>query len=211
MNNIVCCLLFAVCCLLFAVCCLLSTVYCNFMQLHQLQPIYKLKKKKRIGRGGKRGTYSGKGVKGQKSRAGRKMVPIIREVIKRYPKLRGYRFKPMNSFVQIINLETLERKFNIKQKGISIESTSKISNTINPKTLIKMGLISKIRGKIPKVKILGAGGLTKKLTIEGCEISKSAKEKIEKVGGTVRQKVKSQKAKGKITSQKSKIINLSGR
>ncbi len=63
------------------------------MQLHELRPKHKLKKKKRIGRGGKTGTYSGRGVKGQKSRAGAKFEPIIRGLIKRYPKLRGYRFK----------------------------------------------------------------------------------------------------------------------
>lgn len=63
------------------------------MQLHELKPNHKLKKTKRVGRGGKRGTYSGHGIKGQKSRAGRKMQPIIRNIIKRYPKLRGHKFK----------------------------------------------------------------------------------------------------------------------
>jgi large subunit ribosomal protein L15 len=66
------------------------------MQLHEIKPIYKIKKKKRIGRGGKRGTYSGKGIKGQKSRAGTRFEPIIRGLIKRYPKLRGYKFKKSN-------------------------------------------------------------------------------------------------------------------
>lgn len=63
------------------------------MQLHELRPKHKIKKGKRIGRGGKRGTYSGRGMKGQKSRAGTRFEPIIRGLIKRYPKLRGYRFK----------------------------------------------------------------------------------------------------------------------
>ena len=63
------------------------------MQLQELKPIHRLKKKKRVGRGGKRGTYCGRGIKGQKSRAGRKLKPLIRDVIKKYPKLRGYRFK----------------------------------------------------------------------------------------------------------------------
>jgi large subunit ribosomal protein L15 len=63
------------------------------MQLHELKPRHKLKKKKRVGRGGKRGTYSGRGQKGQLARAGRKLKPIVREIIKRYPKLRGYKFK----------------------------------------------------------------------------------------------------------------------
>ena len=55
------------------------------MQLHELKPKHKRKKGKRIGRGGKRGTYSGRGVKGQMTRAGRKMVPPIRQLIKKYP------------------------------------------------------------------------------------------------------------------------------
>jgi len=66
------------------------------MQLHQLSPKHKSKKRKRVGRGGKRGTYCGRGMKGQKSRAGAKFVPIIRGLIKRYPKLRGYRNKAQN-------------------------------------------------------------------------------------------------------------------
>jgi len=61
------------------------------MQLHELQPITKNKSKKRIGRGGKRGTYSGRGMKGQKARAGRKIRPAIRDLMQRTPKLRGAR------------------------------------------------------------------------------------------------------------------------
>jgi large subunit ribosomal protein L15 len=80
------------------------------MQLHELKPIHKFKKKKRIGRGGKRGTYSGKGMKGQKSRAGRRLEPVIRGIIKRYPKLRGYKFK---SKVKIQNskVKTIKKNF----------------------------------------------------------------------------------------------------
>jgi len=62
------------------------------MQLHQLIPTTKNKSKKRVGRGGKRGAYSGKGLKGQKSRAGRKLRPQLRDIVKRIPKKRGYRF-----------------------------------------------------------------------------------------------------------------------
>jgi len=61
------------------------------MQLHELKPDHKNKTKKRIGRGGKRGTFSGKGVKGQKSRAGRKIRPGTRDLIQQIPKLRGAR------------------------------------------------------------------------------------------------------------------------
>ncbi len=61
------------------------------MRLHELRPKTKLKSKKRIGRGGKRGTFSGKGVKGQKSRAGSKIRPGTRDLIQQIPKLRGAR------------------------------------------------------------------------------------------------------------------------
>jgi len=84
------------------------------MQLHELHPIHKPKRKKRIGRGGKRGTYSGHGSKGQKARAGHKMKPIIRELIKKYPKLRGYKFKSkaknQKSKMVTLNLEILEKQ-----------------------------------------------------------------------------------------------------
>jgi len=167
------------------------------MQLHDLRPKHKIKGKKRIGRGGKRGTYSGRGIKGQRSRAGRKFKPAIRELIKRYPKLRGYKFKRQKPFRRpsVVNLDTLEKRF-------------KAADTVTPKVLIERGLIRKIRGRLPKVKILGQGRhppttqLTKKLitratakggkkglpslTIEGCQVSKSARREIEKAGGTIK-------------------------
>ncbi|OGZ65684.1 MAG: 50S ribosomal protein L15 [Candidatus Staskawiczbacteria bacterium RIFCSPLOWO2_01_FULL_37_25b] len=143
------------------------------MQIHELKPKHKNKGKKRIGRGGKKGTYSGKGQKGQSSRAGRKMVPIIRELIKKYPKLRGYRSFVLQDYKSVVNLETLEK-------------ASEDGDIINPENLIKKGIIHIIKGKKPEVKILGNGKLTKKLTIENCKISKSAKEAVEKAGGTVK-------------------------
>jgi len=63
------------------------------MQLHQIQPLNKRKSKRRVGRGGKRGTYCGRGMKGQKARTGAKVRPEIRDLIKKIPKIRGYRFK----------------------------------------------------------------------------------------------------------------------
>ncbi len=143
------------------------------MQLHQLKPIHKFKKRKRVGRGGKRGTYSGRGMKGQKSRAGRKLQPVIRELIKKYPKLRGYRFKSAGRNIAVVNIEDLEKNF----------SPSKI---INPKALLEKKLIRRIKGKIPQVKVLGKGEITKKLTIEDCKFSENAKEKIEKAGGSIK-------------------------
>lgn len=143
------------------------------MQLHQLKPIHKLKKKKRIGRGGKRGTYSGRGIKGQKSRAGRKFAPVIRGLIKKYPKLRGYRFRAEEKNLAVVNVEILDKKFNNLK-------------LVTPKSLLEKKIIRKIKGKLPEVKILGKGKITKKLTVEGCELSKTAKEKIEKAGGSVK-------------------------
>lgn len=61
------------------------------MQIHELKPENKPKKKKRIGRGGKRGTYCGRGLKGQKSRAGRRIRPAVRDFVLKTPKLRGRR------------------------------------------------------------------------------------------------------------------------
>jgi len=135
------------------------------MQIHQLKPKHKKKNRKRVGRGGKRGTYSGKGLKGQKSRAGRKTHPIIRDFIKKYPKLRGYRAKRIFDNLEVVNVGDLDKYFDKE-------------NIINPKALLEKGLIRKIKGKIPRVKILGKGELTKELAIEGCEMSKSVKEKI---------------------------------
>ncbi|MCD6114761.1 50S ribosomal protein L15 [bacterium] len=143
------------------------------MQLHQIQPKNKLKKKKRVGRGGKRGTYSGRGVKGQKARAGHKLQPIIREIIKKYPKLRGYNFNPLQKRpLEIVNLSQIEVKF-------------KEGEVVTPESLIEKKLIKKIKGRIPQVKILGDGEITKKIIIRQCLISKSAKEKVEKAGGKV--------------------------
>lgn len=126
-----------------------------------------------MGRGGKRGTYSGAGMKGQLSRSGRRLVPAIRHVIKRYPKLRGYRFNPSKQKPIVLTIEVLENKFNA-------------ADTVNPQTLLKQGLIRKIKGKVPQVKILGEAKVTKKLIVEGCFLSEKAKASIEKAGGTVK-------------------------
>ena len=147
------------------------------MQLHQLKPIHRQGRGKRIGRGGKRGFTSGRGAKGQRARAGRKFQPLIRQIIKRYPKLRGYRqklkFKNEKLKITILNLEVLEKKFNAGEK-------------ITPEVLVEKKIIRRIKGRIPEVKILGGGEIKKSLIIENCQVSKSVKEKIEKAGGTIK-------------------------
>ncbi len=139
------------------------------MQIHELRPKNKTKKEKRTGRGGKRGTYCGRGVKGQKARAGRKMPPIIRELIKSYPKLRGYKFSPLKKCF-VINVSLLDKAFTDKEK-------------VTPKTLIKKGILPK--GKKYPVKILGRGNTKKQFQVEDCFVSKSAKDIIEKAGGSI--------------------------
>ncbi len=63
------------------------------MQLHELQPLYPNKSRRRLGRGYTRGHKSGKGQKGQRSRAGRSIRPAERDLIQRMPKLRGWKNK----------------------------------------------------------------------------------------------------------------------
>jgi len=143
------------------------------MQIHELQPKHYSKPRKRVGRGGRKGTYSGRGMKGQKQRAGRKMVPLIRELIKRYPKLKGYRRVVLDSYSVEVNLDVLEKNF--------VDG-----DIVNPESLLKKSIISKIKGRTPEVKILGSGKLAKKLTFEDCEFSASAKEIVEKSGSIIK-------------------------
>ena len=143
------------------------------MQIHQLQPKHKSKSRKIVGRGGKKGTYSGKGGKGQTARAGRKLVPFIRELIKRYPKLKGYRAFVLEDNAVVVNLNVLSKHF-------------KDGDVVNPVNLINKGIVRMIKGKKPEVKILGGGKMDKKLIFEHCKVSNKAKEIIVKAGGTIR-------------------------
>src|SRR3989344_3053869 len=86
------------------------------MQAHNLLKSSN-KKTKRIGRGGKRGSFSGRGIKGQKSRAGRRIRPQIRDIIKKIHKRRGYgrsrasAVNPSKIKPAIVSLGDLEKKF----------------------------------------------------------------------------------------------------
>lgn len=146
------------------------------MQTHELQPKHYSRNKKRVGRGGHKGTYSGHGMKGQKARAGRKMVPIIRELIKRYPKLKGYRRFVLPDFSAVVNLDVLDKNF-------------KDGEIVNAESLLKKGIVDRIKGKAPEIKVLGEGKLAKKLIFENCKVSASAKTAIEKAGGVIKQNV----------------------
>ncbi len=147
------------------------------MQLHELQPTAPRKVEKRIGRGGKRGKMSGRGHKGQTARAGNSTRSEMLEFIKKLPKLRGHgvnRAATVNAdkvAPTVINVSALE----ILENGVAV----------TPKVLVATGIVAARRKKAPEVKILGNGELTKKLTVTGCLVSKSAKEKIVAAGGSV--------------------------
>ena len=148
------------------------------MQLHQLQPKTVRKPSKRIGRGGKRGKTSGRGGKGQTARTGNSTRPEMRDFIKKLPKLRGHgknRARTVNNervLPIVVNLSVLEAAF-------------VAGDTVSPQTLHARKIIGLTKGRMPAVKILGTGELTKKLTVSGCTYSAAVKAKIEKAGGQV--------------------------
>jgi len=146
------------------------------MKLHQLQSFNK-KSKKRIGRGGKRGTYSGRGIKGQKARAGHRIRPAERDLILRLPKLRGFKNKPVSSKPLIFNLKDLS----FKLKLLSLNNKNGVE--VDKDVLKKVGIVDPdYKGEI---KILGEGEVTFPLVVKGISVSRKAKEKIEKAGGKV--------------------------
>lgn len=149
------------------------------MQLHELQPTTPRKSAKRIGRGGKRGKTSGKGHKGQKARAGNSTRPEMRELIKKLPKLRGHG----KNRARTINPEKVQP---VVVNVSALEASFEAGATVSPKTLVAASVIATAAKRAPVVKILGNGELKKKLTVENCQVSVSAKEKIEAAGGSVK-------------------------
>lgn len=129
---------------------------------------------RRVGRGGKRGKTSGRGTKGQKARAGHRIRPEIRDMIKKLPKRRGYSFASIDAKKKAfpVNLSMLSEAF-------------KDGDTVTPATLVAHGIVRRAEGKLPRVKILATGEVNKKLTVSDCLLSGSAREKIEKAGGSV--------------------------
>ncbi len=149
------------------------------MQLHELKPTTPKKTPKRIGLGGKRGKTSGRGMKGQTARAGNSTRPEMRDIIKKLPKLRGHgknRARTVNA----------ERELPIVVNVSVLEANLESGVTVTPALLVATGLISGVRKRAPKVKILGNGELKKAFMIADCQVSESAKTKIEAAGGSVK-------------------------
>ena len=141
------------------------------MQLHTVKREHPNKKARLVGRGGTRGKQSGRGGKGQTARAGNKRRPQMRDIIKKIPKLRGYRFNSPSTKATAVNVSAL----NVFAPGA----------TVSPATLLEMNLIRRKGGTLPTVKVLGTGDITVAVTVTGCLVSTVARTKIEKAGGSI--------------------------
>ena len=148
------------------------------MQLNTLNLRIPNAKKKRLGRGigSSKGKTSGRGHKGQKSRSGVAIKSFEGGQMPLYRRLPKRGFNPINkkNLVAIISLSRIQEI--IKKKTVFTKDKINLSN------LQKFKLINK---KYKKLKLLGSGELKDKFSIEVNQISKSAKEKIEKIGGKV--------------------------
>jgi large subunit ribosomal protein L15 len=152
------------------------------LNLSNLQPAQARVDRKRVGRGpgSGKGRYSGRGIKGQKSRSGSHAMRAGFEggqmpLYMRTAKLRGNTSKdampvgPFRTYTQPVNLRDLEARFEAGEE-------------VTPESLKAKGLIRSIR---KDVKLLGVGDLTKKLTITVHGASATAREKVEGAGGTL--------------------------
>ena len=142
------------------------------MKLHELQPNEgSTKIRKRVGRGAGSGLgkTSGKGHKGQNARSGGGVrpgfeggqLPLFRRLSKRG--FNNYNFRTVYSTVNVGDLNRFED-----------------GTVVDTKQLKEIGLIKK---ELDGIKVLGNGELTKKLTVRANSFSKTAKEKIENIGG----------------------------
>lgn len=144
------------------------------LNLSNLKQLNTKKKKKRLGRGNGsgHGTYSTRGIKGQKSRSGgRRKLKIkgFKQLLSSIPKNRG--FKRLQKEVQIVNF-------------LDINNNFKEGETINAESLLNKKLI---KNKAKKVKILAKGELKiKGLNVSECELSNKAKEQLESKGGIIK-------------------------
>jgi large subunit ribosomal protein L15 len=151
------------------------------LNLSNLKPAQARKDRKRVGRGlgSGKGRYSGRGIKGQKSRAGSHKMRAGFEggqmpIYMRIGKVRGssskdaYPVGPFRTATQPVNLRDLDR--------------FDAGDEVTPESLVEKGILKNTK---IDVKLLGTGELSKKLTIKVHGVSASAREKVEKAGGTI--------------------------
>src|ERR1043165_8739068 len=151
------------------------------LNLSNLKPAQARKDRKRVGRGlgSGKGRYAGRGIKGQKSRAGsHKMRPGFEggqmPIYMRIGKLRGNTSQdaipvgPFRTYTVPVNLRDLDR--------------FEAGDEVTPESLVEKGILKNTK---IDVKLLGTGELSKKLRVKVHAISASAREKVEKAGGTI--------------------------
>jgi len=145
------------------------------MRLNDLKPNHGAKHKRKrlgIGESSGQGKTAGRGHKGQKARSGGGVrlgfeggqMPIFR----RLPK-RGFNNARFKTNYAVVNVETLDARF---EAGATVDEAALRANGV-------------VNGRYDGLKILGDGELSKSLTVVADKVSASAKEKIEKAGGTV--------------------------
>ena len=152
------------------------------LNLSNLQPADPKRPRKRVGRGlgSGKGRYTGRGIKGQKSRSGsHKMRPGFEggqnPIYMRLGKQRGPYSRdampmgPHRTSTAPVNVATLEARFDA-------------GGEVTPESLVEKGVLKNTK---TDVKILGQGELTKKLSVTAHAVSASAREKIEAAGGTI--------------------------
>tara|TARA_B100001057_G_C22570130_1_gene840814 strand:- start:203 stop:655 length:453 start_codon:yes stop_codon:yes gene_type:complete len=138
------------------------------------------KTKIRVGRGigSGKGKTSGRGVKGQKSRSGVAIKSFEGGQMPLYRRLPKRGFNPIKKLnVAVLNLDKIQ--FYIEKKNINSDEV------LNSSLLKKLKLINK---NTDKLKILGSGQIKNKINIEADLASKSALEKLEKIGGSIKLK-----------------------
>ncbi len=143
------------------------------LTLHNLKPAKGATKgRKRVGRGwSSKGKYSGRGMKGQRSRSGGKSglkKKGLRQVMLNIPKKRG--FKSPHPKLENVNVSDLAKNF-------------ADGDLVTPKVLLQKGLIDTTKNG---VKVLGNGEISVRIDIKDCKVSEVAKTKIEKAGGGIK-------------------------
>ncbi len=144
------------------------------MQAHTVRPVHPHKDRKRVGRGNgsRHGTYSGRGMKGQKSRSGGGVRPGFEggqnPQIRGLPKMRGF-FNRFRVEYQVVNLARLE-------------SLPESVTEVTPAVLAERGVV---RHADRPVKVLGDGELKRALQVTAKKFSGTARAKIEAAGGKV--------------------------
>ena len=146
------------------------------MQFHTIQPLHARRRSVQVGRGGKRGKTSGRGGKGQTARAGHKIRPEWRDIIKKLPKLRGRGKHGLKSIAEkpiTLSLALLTKAF-------------PRDSSVTKEALRAAGLIRK-SDMMRSIKVLGAGETDVRLSLSGIGASARVRRAIERGGGTIQE------------------------